>query len=600
MPRIALTVLWIASFAIGGRTASAAGPELDSQAHRSPIALAISKDGKRLLTANQTSGSVSLVDTTSRKILHELKTGDRPAGVALSSDGRTAVVSHWFGYDLAILTVSNDRLAILGRVAVGPEPRGVAISKDGKTAYVAVGVANEVVRVDLDKKEVSGRVAVGREPRGLALSPDGARLVVGNSRGRTFSVVSLADFKVERTIDAVADNIRQVAFDADGKYAYAANMFNRGFATTKNNIDVGWVLGQRVTKIAVDGSEPFETLTLDPRGVAAADAHGLAFSADGKTLAVSSAGTHEVFLFRLDREPLPWRTSGSRDLMDARLSGNAKAFQRVATSGRPTELAFSPDGKTLYAANYLSDSVQAIDPETATVRDTIALGSPAQISLVRRGEVLFHDATRSFNQWYSCNTCHSDGGHTNGLDFDTMNDGWHDYSTSHIRSRKKVPTLRRTAFTKPWTWHGWQDSLESATVESFTKSMQGPSPSTDEVKAMVAYLSSLDFPTNPNRALDGALTPQAKRGETVFRSAKGACSTCHSGPEFTDAKSTKSAWKSEETFTEASIPLRFEASTTKIPTCTTADPRPSPKPCPARTIPKASAEKRSTPPNWPT
>src|SRR5205823_1200316 len=114
---------------------------------------------------------------------------------------------------------------------------------------------------------------------------------------------------------------------------------------------------------------------------------------------------------------------------------------------------------------------------------SISLGGPQEISMARRGEILFHDATRSFNQWYSCNTCHSDG-HTNGLDFDTMNDGWHDFSVAHLRSRKKVPTLRRVAHTGPWTWHGWQKSLDDATVESFTKSMQGPRPAPEDVRAL--------------------------------------------------------------------------------------------------------------------
>ncbi len=214
---------------------------------------------------------------------------------------------------------------------------------------------------------------------------------------------------------------------------------------------------------------------------------------------------------------------------------NDGRFRRVALGGRPTELAFALDGKTLYVANSLADAVQVIDAESASLVRTIPLGSPAEPSLVRRGEILFHDATRSFNQWYSCNTCHSDG-HTNGLDFDTLNDGRQDLSTAHLRSRKKVPTLRRVVHTGPWTWHGWQKDLGAAVVESFTKSMQGPRPSPDEVKAVVAYLETLEFPPNPYRAPNGGLAPAVKRGEAIFRSNKAACVTCHRGSEFTDGK----------------------------------------------------------------
>jgi YVTN family beta-propeller protein len=502
--------------------------------HRSPVALALSADGSRLLTANQTSGSVSLVDPVAGQILHELATGDRPAGVALSRDGRRAAVTHWYGYDLAILSVTPDRLEVVGRVEVGPEPRGVVITEDGKTTYVAVGVANEVVRVDLDTAQVTGRLLAGREPRGLALTPDGARLVVGNNRSKDMTIINTDSWTVERSLPMEGDNLRQVAIGPDG-LAYVVNMRNRGFATTTDNIDAGWVLGQRVTRVLLDGSGPFATLSLDPQGKAVADVHGLAFRPDGAVMAIAAGGTHEVLLFRLDGRPLPWRSGGSRDLMAPDLIADTARFRRVPVGGRPTELAFSPDGKQLYVANYLADAVQVVDPDSGELTRTIALGGPSEPSLARRGEAIFHDATRSFNQWYSCNTCHNEG-HTNGADYDTKNDGWHDLSTSHARSRKKAPTLRRVAETGPWTWHGWQESLDDAMVESFTKSMQGKKPPREDIEAIVAYLKTLDYPRNPYRLPDNTLTPEARRGEEVFRSAKAACNTCHGGPELTDGR----------------------------------------------------------------
>jgi len=313
-------------------------------------------------------------------------------------------------------------------------------------------------------------------------------------------------------------------------------MRNRGFATTSGNIDLGWVLGQRLTRVDLDASEPtFATISLDPRGKAAADAHGVAIGDDGKLIAVSLGGTHEVMIFRTDRRRLPWRLNGSRDLIQTELLNRDGRFRRVPLGGRPTELAFAPDGKTLYVANYLADAVQIVDAEEARLVRTIPLGGPKTLSLVRKGEILFHAAERSFNQWYTCNTCHSDG-HTNGLNFDTLNDGRQDLSTAHLRSRKKVPTLRRVTRTGPWTWHGWQEGLDDAMVESFTKSMQGPRPKAEEVEALVAYLDTLDYPRNPHTDPSGKLSPEAERGKAVYRSSKAACNTCHGGPELTDGK----------------------------------------------------------------
>jgi YVTN family beta-propeller protein len=506
-----------------------------TEPHRSPIALAICADGSRLLVANQTAGSVSLVDPKAGKLLHEIKTGDKPAGVAISRDGRRGVVTHWYGYDLAILDVKGDRIAVAGRVEVGPEPRGVAMTADGSTAFVAVGVTNEVARVDVNSRKVTGRLTVGREPRGIALSPDGSRLLVSNARGQGVTIVDTGHFQAVCTIPIDGDNLRQVTITADGKTGYVANMRNRGMATTRNNIDLGWVLGQRLTRVPLDGSVAYWTQSLDKQGKAASDAHGVAVSHDQRFVAVSCGGTHEVMIFRTDLKPLPWRENSSRDLIAPELLKSDGRFRRIELGGRPAELAFAPDGATLYVANYLADAVQVVDAESATLTRTIHLRSPKEISLARRGEILFHDAKFSHNQWYSCNTCHSDG-HTNGLDFDTLNDGRQDLSTFHLRSRKKVPSLRRTTKTKPWTWHGWQTELSDAMVESITKSMQGPKPKGDDVKALVAYLETLEYPTNPYREPGGKLSPAAERGKEVFRSAKAACNTCHGGLELTDGK----------------------------------------------------------------
>jgi YVTN family beta-propeller protein len=528
-PALAL-IIPVLGFVTGVSTAARS-----AEPDRSPVALALSADGARLLTANQTSGTVSLIDTRAGKVIAEVPTGDKPAGVAIAKDGRRAAVTHWYGYDLAVLDVAPGGLKVVGRLEVGPEPRGVVIAPDGKTAYLAVGVTNEVVRVDLDARQVTGHLTVGREPRGIAITADGTRLLVGNARSQCATVVDTKAWKIERELPVEGDNLRQVALSADGKLGFIANMKNRGFAATAGNIDLGWVLGQRLTRVRLDGSEEYATISLDPQGRAAGDAYGMAVSGDGKYLAVGCGGTHEVMLFRTDLRRLPWRVNGARDLMHAELLKSYGRFRRVDTGGRPTELAFAPDGKTLYAANYFANAVQVIDADSATVVRTIALGGPAEPSLARRGEMVFHDAKFSFNQWFSCATCHSDG-HTDGLDFDTLNDGRQDLSTSHKRSHKKVPTLRRVTLTGPWTWHGWQKSLDAAMFESFTKSMQGKRPTPDDVKVILAYLGTLDYPRNPFRNRDGSLSAAAKRGEVVYRSAKAACSSCHSGPELTDGK----------------------------------------------------------------
>ena len=107
-------------------------------------------------------------------------------------------------------------------------------------------------------------------------------------------MIDTRSWKVTTNLPVQGDNLRQISFAADGKTAYLANMRNRGFPTTKNNIDLGWVLGQRLTRIELASPAPeFSTLSLDPQGKATSDAHGAAVSPDQKLLAVSLGGTHD-------------------------------------------------------------------------------------------------------------------------------------------------------------------------------------------------------------------------------------------------------------------------------------------------------------------
>jgi cytochrome c peroxidase len=175
-------------------------------------------------------------------------------------------------------------------------------------------------------------------------------------------------------------------------------------------------------------------------------------------------------------------------------------------------------------ANYLLDAVQVIDLKGGKVRRTVALGGPAKPALVRQGEALFYDAKRSHNQWFSCHSCHADG-HTCHMNFDTLND-------DSYGNPKLTPSLRGVARTGPWTWHGWQKDLGAAVVKSYTETMFGPDEPTDrEVRAVVAFLGTLDYPPNPNR-VDGKLSDAAKRGQAVFEG-KAKCARCHQPPEYT-------------------------------------------------------------------
>jgi YVTN family beta-propeller protein len=225
---------------------------------------------------------------------------------------------------------------------------------------------------------------------------------------------------------------------------------------------------------------------------------------------------------------LPFMDNGGPgDHIEPELLADHDRFFRIPLGGRPMTVRVGPDN-LVYVANYLLNAVQVIDPARRTVVRTIALGGPAEPSLARRGEAIFYDGRRSLDQWYSCHSCHYDG-HTNSVTMDTLNDG-------RFGNYKVVLSLRNVVHTGPWTWHGWQTDLAAGVKKSLVDTMLGPKPTDDDVKAMVAYLGTLDPPPNPNRTPDGGLTEAAKRGEAVFNERKAGCARCHPGPYYTDGK----------------------------------------------------------------
>jgi YVTN family beta-propeller protein len=498
-----------------------------AEVDRSPVDLVVSPDEAWLVTVNQTSDSVSLVDVAQGKVVAELPCGHHPSAAAISADGRRVLVTATYSGGLHCFDLDGGVLTAAGSIAVGFHPIGVAIAPDVRMAYVALEAAAAVAVVDLDKKQVVGQIAVGRWPRYLALSPDGSRLAVGTSGDQSLSVVDTAARKLLYQERLQGLNLGHLVASAAGDYVYFPWMIYRQNPIDARNIQAGWVLGSRIARVRLDGPARREAMTLDERGKAVADPHGIGLTSDEQWLVASASGTHELLVYRLPGLVLQ-DFGGPGDHIDPRLAHDDDRYYRVPLGGRPMGLRIAKDDRHVFVTNYLTNAVQVVDLDRRQVARTISVGGPEMASLARRGEAIFYDAQRSLDQWYSCHSCHYEGG-TNATVMDTLNDG-------SIRTFKTVLPLHNVAKTEPWTWHGWQRDLGAAMRKSLTETMLGPRPTESEVAALVAFLSSLESPPNPHRKTDGALTEAAKRGEQVFQGAKAGCASCHRGECFTDGE----------------------------------------------------------------
>ncbi len=505
----------------------AAEPPADLEGlDRSPIDLVASADESWLVTVNQTSNSASLVRTSDGVVLHEVAVGERPTAIALHPDGQRVLITGTYSGDVSVLRVDDNRLTKEATVEVGFQPYGVAVSPDGNFAYVALSAAAQVAVVDLKQLEVVERIAVARWPRYLALSPDGKRLAVGASGDRGVCIVDTEQRKQLFIEKLPGLNIGHMQISKDGGHVYFPWVVYRRNPITKGNIQLGWVLATRLARVRMDKKARRQAMSLDPRGEAITDPHGLALTNDERHLVVSASGTHELLVYRAT--DLPLNDYGGTDHIPRSLLNDKERFFRIPVGGRPMGLRIGKDDRTVYVANYLENSVQLVDLEDRKLVRSIPLGGPKEPSLVRRGEIIFHDGDRSLDQWYSCHTCHYEGG-TNAVAMDTFND-------DSQGTYKTVLPLYHVAETAPWTWHGWQNDLRAAMRKSITSTMIGSAPNDKDVDAMIAYISSIKPPPNPFRAADGTCSSAAERGKAIFLSQRANCASCHSGPYFTDGE----------------------------------------------------------------
>lgn len=491
--------------------------------YRSPNHVCLSPDGSRAYVVNATSDSVSVLDVRERRVLGEIRVGARPVHAAVSRDGRFLYVSCLYAGRVDVVDLAAGKVA--RTFQAGDEPYGVTLSRDGARLFVANNLSDSVSVLDASTGRLLLEVPVGRQPRDVAELPDG-RLVVTNGLSRTLSLVDPAAGKVVEDRDlGRASIIRQAAVTPDGRWAFAAGILSHDEFPSLQ-MERGWIHSNGFS--VADLSRPGHrvTLLLDRLLKGAANPWSCVLSADAKRLYVSLSGVHEVAIVDVEkclefvRGVTPEQVKPLQEDVEV-LEKRGIARRHDAGGLGPRGVAVSEATGEILVANYFSDAVAVLDARTGAVRATIPLGPPQEMSLWRKGELLFNDARLTYQNWMSCVSCHQEDATVDGLNWDLPNDG--------IGNAKSAKSLLDGYETPPAMWGGVRADLDAAVQAG--QRFQGALPNPENHRALMEYLSNSEFPPNPYRGRDaGALA----RGAAIFRAA--GCDVCHPGPKYTDLK----------------------------------------------------------------
>jgi YVTN family beta-propeller protein len=532
-----------------------------------PSEIVAAKDGSALYVLNVDAQQVAVVQTAGGKVARSIALPAEPTGLALAPDGAKLYVT-LAGPQGKVAVVDAATGRIGATIAAGHTPGAPVVSPDGKRLYVANRFNNDVSVIDLAVGKQVARVPATHEPIAAAITPDGKTLfvanLISNDRSDAYDVAAVVTVIDTATNQASSirllngsSSLRGICVSPDGKYAYVAHILAR-YQMPTTQLERGWMNTNALTILDAPAKKLVNTVLLDDVDLGAANPWGVATAADGKTICVTHAGTHELSVIdapgviaKLAKIPVeakpgepgkPYDDRGSFSSPTQADVPNDLAFlvdlrrriklQPFTLTGFPAEgpMVNGPHGLAIvgtkvYIALYFSDNLAVVDlsPKPERLVNCLPLGPQPQLTVQRRGQIFFSDADLCFQHWQSCASCHPDA-RIDGLNWDLMNDGM-----GNPKNNKSMLLAHRTA---PSMWEGVRPTAEDA-VRSGIKHIQfAVRPDADAV-AIDEYLKSLTPVPSPH-LVNGQLSESAKRGKELFFSKRVGCGTCHPEPLYTD------------------------------------------------------------------
>lgn len=526
----------------------AAGP---APTYLSPGVLAAAPDGKLIYVACQTARQIGVFDVAAGKITQTIAVPALPSGLALSKDGTRLYVS-CAAPASTVLVIDPAAGRVVDQFPAGHTATAPVLSPDGKTLYVCNRFDADVSIIDLASKKVTARVKVQREPYAAAVTPDGKRLLVGNALhhgiadaevvSATVSVIDTATAKVvkELTFPNGSGLLRDVKVSPSGKIAAVTHILAR-FRLPTTQLERGWMNTDALSLIDLAQMKVLNTVLLDSVDSGAANPWALAWSADEKQLVVTHAGTHEIsvidapaLLEKLAKMPVTLPPNYTPDYTKASHVADDVPNDLSFLVGVRRRLKLAPEngpravvllGTRAYVANYFSDSLTTVDVLSEYPKpQAIPLGPKQELSVLRKGEMFFNDASICFQGWQSCASCHGEDARVDGLNWDLLNDG--------IGNPKNNKSLLLAHKTPPSMSQSVRETAEQAVRAGIRHILFTVQP--DEIPAaMDEWLKSLKPVPSPNLE-NGQLSAAAARGRKLYEDDKVGCAKCHPGPLFTD------------------------------------------------------------------
>jgi YVTN family beta-propeller protein len=302
-----------------------------------------------LYVANSQGDDITVIDLPTQKIMTTFKVGPIVHGICAQGDGRRAFATIESEHTLKVIDTQKN--AVIDSIALPGQPNECAATTDGK--YVVVPLlapANSAVIIDMAQKKIVKTLKLVHPHN--CFTPEGGSNTVVYCEERDAFRINRIDLKTMEYTNMVkvAGDPRPFIVTPDEKTLYTALSGLHGFAT----IDIP---NKMMTQTLLPPM-PWMNCRVEPPNT---PVHGIALTADGKKLWVTSVSDSGIYVYDIASKTLG---------------------PKITVGECPNWISMSKDGKYATVSNADTDDASILDAKSEKEIARIKVGKAPKRLLV--------------------------------------------------------------------------------------------------------------------------------------------------------------------------------------------------------------------------
>ena len=292
-----------------------------------------------LVVLNKAEATASLIDLATGAVAATLPTGRGPHEVAVSADGRWAVVSNYGaeapGSSLTVLDLRERRVARTVDVSPARRPHGLDwVSSDGARVAVTSEVDSAVLVVDVERGRVTERIPT--------------------RQGASHMIVSAPDGRVGFVANIASGSVTRVRYGSADATTTPTGAGAEGIDLTPDGREV-WVTNRAANSVSVLDAATMRVLATVP---SADFPIRVKITPDGRRALVTNARSSELRVFDVaTRRPV----ATLRFPLDSAQARNTMLGAQFGGSAVPIGVLVTPDGGRAFVATAATDQIAEVD-----------------------------------------------------------------------------------------------------------------------------------------------------------------------------------------------------------------------------------------------